>query len=91
MAMTFARASDTLAATRCKSAARSAGFQACCIADSQIGGWPELAGASQVRNLRHSRFGNLRYDFLGGRVTFARNVQKTRPLPVEAAVEHETA
>jgi len=60
------RASGKVAATRCKSAGRSAGFQACCIADFQIGGRPELAGASQVRNLRHSRFGNLRYDFVNG-------------------------
>jgi len=60
------RASDKVAVARCGPAGRSAGFQACCIADSQIGGRPEVAGAPQVRNLRHSRLGNLRYDFVTG-------------------------
>jgi len=40
---------------------RSAGFQACCVADFQVGRPAERMLRRQVRNLRYSRLGSLRY------------------------------
>src|SRR6266581_757383 len=40
---------------------RSAGFQACCVADFQVGGPSKSLARPQVRNLRYSRLGSLCY------------------------------
>jgi hypothetical protein len=39
-----------------------AGFQACCIADFQVGSTPDVSERRRFGNLRYGRLGSLRYE-----------------------------